>query len=157
MICFCVFCDDLNSHSQKPLNAHWYKKVLLFVTVFQYMGAMKWSRTEVNAVVEGRLEPVCISWWNCCWTADHGRSQERAQYGMSRNEEEMIAWGSVLAFVAVEILQILLVLYHRQTQFQSTKFYVQTIMLSNLTQPVILAIQVYGWLWIVGRWPIYML
>jgi hypothetical protein len=41
---------------------------------------------------------------------------------MSENEE-------VIAFLAVEMLQILLMPCHRQTLFQSTKFCVETVML----------------------------
>lgn len=64
---------------------------------------------------------------------------------MSQNEEVIASW-SVLTFLAVEILQIRLMPYHRQTLFQSTKFCVETIMLSSLTQHVKSAVQVYGWL-----------
>jgi hypothetical protein len=79
-------------------------------------------------------------------TAEHGRSQKRGQCGGMSQNEGVIASGSVLTFLAVEMLQILLMLYHIQTLFQTTLFCVETIKLGSLTQPVISATQVYGWL-----------
>lgn len=89
-----------------------------------------------------QLWEVGIPWRCCFWTAEHGRSQKRAQCGMSQNGEVIASW-NVITCLGVEMLQILLMPYHRQTLFKSTKFSVETIMLSSLTCHVISASQFY--------------
>jgi hypothetical protein len=63
-------------------------------------------------------------------TAEHGRSQKRGQCGGMSQNEEVIASGSVLTSVAVEMLQILLMLYHRQTLFSPHCFVLKQLSLA---------------------------